>query len=420
VRDFVSAIDIGTTKICALTAAVVHDSLGNPALEIVGEGHVESRGIRRGVVVNVPDVTAAVHEAVEQCEAQADRAMLDANVGIAGSHITTVNSRGVSPIDPRVGVTEADMQAALAAARAIALPEHQEIIHIVARGWTVDDQREIQNPIGMNGYRLEVDAHVITGSSTAVRNLVQCIQAHDIDIDGLVLEPLGSSRAVLRPEERRMGVVLVDIGGGTTDLAVFMDDGLCHTEILDVGGHHLSNDVAVALHAPFETAEELKLRYGAVLPERVAEDEVVWAKVFGDRAERSFSRRFICQVLEARAIEMLELVGQRLEASGYLNRAPAGIVLTGGASQLTGFSDLGRQILNMPVRAGTPLPDIPIIGLPRSLQTPSHATSVGLLLWGLQEDAREVKQRFPVNPLPGADPDRMNQAVRWLRNLLPG
>ncbi|MCB0045228.1 MAG: cell division protein FtsA [Caldilineaceae bacterium] len=419
-NDFISAIDIGTTKICALTAAVVHDSLGNPALEIIGEGQALSRGIRRGVVVNVPEVTEAVSEAVEQCEAQADRIMTNAHVGIAGSHIATTNSRGVSAIDPQTGVTEADMQTALAAARTIALPEHQEIIHTVARSWTVDDQREILNPRGMSGYRLEVDAHVITGSSTAVTNLVQCIRTHDINVDGLVLEPLGSSRAVLRKDERRTGVALVDMGGGTTDIAVFLDDGLCHTEILDVGGHHLSNDIAVALHAPFETAEDLKLRYGSVLPERVADDEVVWAKVFGERSERSFSRRFVCQVLEARAVEILEMVGLRLEESGYLNRIPAGIVLTGGASQLNGFNDLGRQILNMPVRSGAPLPDIPIIALPRSLQSPSHATSVGLLLQALQEDAREVKKRFPVNPLTSADSERLGKTMRWFRNLLPG
>ena len=164
------------------------------------------------------------------------------------------------------------MQRALDAAQSIAIPEHQEINHTIARGWTVDDQAEILNPLGMHGYRLEVDAHIITGSTTALNNLAQCIQAHDIEIDGLVLEPLASSEAVLRPQERRMGVALVDIGGGTTDVAVFIDDRLCHTQILDVGGNHLSNDVAMGLHAPFETAEELKVRYGTVLPERVADD----------------------------------------------------------------------------------------------------------------------------------------------------
>jgi cell division protein FtsA len=418
-KEIISAIDIGTTKICALTAMVVHDSLGNLVLELLGEGETPSRGIRRGVVVDVPEVTAAIHEAVEQCEAQAGQTLLNANVGIAGSHIATLNSRGVSTIDPTSGVTGADMQRALDAAQAIAIPEHQEINHTIARGWTVDDQAEILNPLGMHGYRLEVDAHIITGSTTALNNLAQCIRAHDIEIDGLVLEPLASSEAVLRPQERRMGVALVDIGGGTTDVAVFIDDRLCHTEILDIGGNHLSNDVAMGLHAPFETAEELKVRYGTVLPDRVAEDETVWARVFGDRAERSFSRQFIGNVLQARAAEILEMVHNALDESDYLDRLPAGIVLTGGGSQLHGFSELGRQVLNMPVRLGSPLSDIPITGLSRRLQAPSHATSVGLLLWGLHEDARQVKRRYPPKPGVAGESVRLSQAVRWLRNLLP-
>ncbi len=418
-KEIISAIDIGTTKICALTAAVVHDSLGNLSLELLGEGETPSRGIRRGVVVDVPEVTAAIHEAVEQCEEQADQPLLNANVGIAGSHIATLNSRGVSTIDPRDGVTGTDMQRALEAAQAIAIPEHQEINHTIARGWTVDDQAEILNPLGMHGYRLEVDAHIITGSTTALNNLAQCIQAHDIEIDGLVLEPLASSEAVLRPQERRMGVALVDIGGGTTDVAVFIDDRLCHTQILDVGGNHLSNDVAMGLHAPFETAEELKVRYGTVLPERVAEDETVWARVFGDRSERSFSRQFIGKVLQARAVEILEMVHDALDESDYLDRLPAGVVLTGGGSQLQGFSELGRQVLNMPVRLGSPLEDAPITGLSRRLLSPSHATSVGLLLWGLHEDARQVKRRYPAKVGSAVESVRLNQAVRWLRNLLP-
>ena len=276
--------------------------------------------------------------------------MLSAYVGIAGSHIGTRNCKGVSPVDKRNGVTGNDMQRALEGARAVALPENQEVIHTIARDWTVDGQTKVQQPVGMSAYRLEVDAHIVTGSSTAVSNLVQCVIAHGIDVDELVLEPLAANEAVLKPEERRMGVAVVDMGGGTSDLAIFIDNGLCHTVILDMGGNHLTNDLAVGLRCPFETAEELKLRYGTLLPERVAEDEAVWATVFGEKAERSFSRRFICEVLEARATEMLEIIGQRLDESGYLDKLPAGLVLTGGCSQLPGFSELGRSVLNMPVR----------------------------------------------------------------------
>lgn len=419
-KEIISAIDIGTTKICVITAAVTHDNLGKLALNILGHGQVNSEGIRRGVVVNVPDVTSAVGAAVERCEQESGQHVVSAYVGIAGSHINTINSRGVSPIDRRSGVTGEDMQRALAAARAVALPENQEIIHTIARQWAVDEHGEVHNPVGMNGYRLEVDAHVVTGSNTAITNLVQCVVAHGIDIDELVLEPLASNEAVLRPEERRMGVAVIDMGGGTSDIAVFIDDALAHTVVLDMGGNHFTNDLAVGLHAPFETAEELKLRFGHVVPERVAEDEMVWASVFGEKSERNFSRRFISEVLEARATEMFEIMGERLHNSGYFSRLPAGVVLTGGSSQLPGLTELGRQVLGMPVRVGRPTNDkLPISGMDRVLETPTYATSVGLLLWGLREDARAVHRRFSAEH-PGTDSsDWMRQAVGWLRNLLP-
>lgn len=419
-QEIVCAIDIGTTKVCALMASVVHDSLGKLSLKLLGEGQAASRGIRRGVVVNVPEATAAVGEAIESCEKAAGRQMLSAYVGIAGSHIGTRNSKGVSPVDKRHGVTNSDMQRALEGARAVALPENQEVLHTIAREWTVDSQTQVQHPVGMSAYRLEVDAHIVTGSSTAISNLVQCVIAHGVDIDELVLEPLAANEAVLKPEERRMGVAVVDMGGGTSDLAIFIDNGLSHTVILDMGGNHFSNDLAVGLRCPFETADELKLRYGTLLPERVAEDEAVWASVFGEKAERSFSRRFICEVLEARAIEMLEILGNRLDDSGYLDRLPAGLVLTGGCSQLPGFSELGRSVLNMPVRVGSPTTSLPVAGLSRNLLTPTYATSVGLLLWGLHEDGRAIHHRIEAgHGMNGNSAAWVGQAARWLKNLLP-
>jgi cell division protein FtsA len=311
------------------------------------------------------------------------------------------------------------MQRALEGARAVALPENQEVIHTIARSWTVDGETEVQQPVGMSAYRLEVDAHIVTGSSTAINNLAQCVASHGIDIDELVLEPLAANEAVLRAEERRMGVAVVDMGGGTSDLAVFIDNGLCHTIILDMGGNHLTNDVAVALRCPFETAEEIKLRYGTLLPERVAPDETVWANVFGEKSERSFSRRFICDVLEARALEMLEIVADKLTASGFIDRLPAGIVLTGGCSQLPGFAELGRSTLGMPVRVGAAQNSLPVAGLTRNLLSPGYATSVGLLLWGLHEDARAVHRRFEADHTGGASQKWMGAAAKWLKHLLP-
>jgi cell division protein FtsA len=251
-EEYISAIDIGTTKVCALIAGVTHDSLGHLALRVLGEGTSVSQGIRRGVVVNIAEAISCIGEAIDKCETDAGQAMSSAYVGIAGSHIDTFNSKGLSPVDARQGVTSQDMQRALEGARAIALPQSKEVIHTIAREWIVDGQNNVQQPLGMSAFRLEVDAHIVTGNTTAINNITQCIHAHDVEIDELVLEPLAANEAVLRPEERRMGVAVVDIGGGTTDIAVFLEDALCHTVVLDMGGNHFSQDIAAGLHAPFE------------------------------------------------------------------------------------------------------------------------------------------------------------------------
>jgi len=423
-QELISAIDVGTTKICVLMASVTHDSLGNLALNVMGEGQVPSRGIRRGVVVNVPEVTDAIAEAIEKCEQDGGQSISSAYVGIAGSHIGTLNSKGVSPVDRRYGITGQDMQRALEGARAVALPENQEIVHTIARQWTVDGQNHVQQPLGMSAYRLEVDAHIVIGNSTAVGNLVQCVLQHGIDIDELVLEPLASNEAVLKTEERHMGVAVVDMGGGTSDIAIFIDNGLCHTVVLDVGGNHLSNDIAVGLHTSFASAEDLKLKYGHVIPSHIMQDETIWVKVFGEQGEQRFSRRFISQILEARAIEMFEIIRQKLIDSKYYDKLPAGVVLTGGASQLTGMSELGSDILGLPVRIGSPsTAHLPITGLSRQLQTPTYATGTGMLLWGLYEDARSVHRRFEsdVSSKQNEKPTSIwpSQAASWLRNLLP-
>ena len=415
-EEFISAIDIGTTKICALIANVTHDSLGNLALHVLGEGTSVSQGIRRGVVVDVGKATACIGEAVHKCETNAGQHMTSAYVGIAGSHINTLNSKGMSPVDSRQ-VTSHDMQRALEGARAIALPQSKEVIHTIAREWIVDGQDNVQQPLGMNAFRLEVDAHIVTGSTTAISNITQCVHAHDVEIDELVLEPLAANEAVLRPEERRMGVAVVDIGGGTTDIAVFLEDALCHTVVLDMGGNHFSQDVAVGLHAPFETCEELKLRYGSVLPDSVPDDDKVWATVFGEKAERSFSRHFICEILEARAVEMLEIIGDKLDESGYYDRLSAGIVLTGGSSQLPGLTELGRGILGLAVRLGPPSNRLALSGLSRTLESPAYCTSIGLLLWGLHEDARKIRHNY-AQPRPQSD--WMGRVKKLLENLLPG
>lgn len=414
-KEIIVAVDVGTTKICTIVGSVTYDNLGNLAVKILGSGVTASRGLRRGIVMDVPEVTVAIGEALEMAEKESGLQITSTYVGIAGSHIATSNSTGISPIDGRHGVTGMDMQQALAGAQAIRLPENREVIHVIPRSWKVDEQENLQQPLGILGSRLEVNAHIVTGTVNAINNLAQCVFAHGIEIDAIVLEPLASGEAVLTVDERQMGVVMADVGGGTTDLALFRDNGLWHTEVLDVGGSHMTNDVAIGLHAPFEVAEELKLRYGHLQPERIAEDEQVWATVFGDKPERTFSRRFISQILQARAEEVAEIIQERVRASSYGHMVPAGLVLTGGASQLPSAAELFRKILQMPVRIGSPANHPAVQGLSTELQSPAFATAVGLLLWALTEDARAL--HFPKQK--SISENGLNRFGQWLKSLLP-
>jgi cell division protein FtsA len=298
------------------------------------------------------------------------------------------------------------------AARAVALPHNREIIHVVPRSFAVDEQDDLLEPIGMHGFRLAVDAQVISGATGAVRNLVGCIQTHGIEIEELVLEPLASGEAVLTEAERDMGVVVVDIGGGTTDLAMFMKGSLWHTVVIDVGGQHLTHDLAVGLSAPFEAAEQLKVRYGSALASRVPPDQEVSIDVFGENGPNTVPRQLVAEILEARAEEMVDLMLREIKRSGYDGLVPAGLVLTGGTAQLPGLRELARQMTQLPVRVGVPSS---LANMPPDLRTPENATGVGLLLWALHNqwvtgDLSERRQRSPF----------MERVMRWLKNLLPG
>jgi len=402
--ELIAGLDIGTTKICAVIGEVDEED----QVYILGVGEVPSRGMRRGVVVNVAEATAAIGEAVEEAEREAQMPMQSAYVGISGAHIAATPSRGVVAIGRGRSITVDDVERALEAARAIAIPHNREIIHTLARSFTVDEQEGVRDPIGMVAYRLEVDAQIITGASSAVQNLIRCVQAHGIAIDDLVLQPLASGTAVLTNAEREMGVALADIGGGTTDIAIFLEGTLWHTVVLDVGGNHMTQDVAVGLRAPFETAEELKKRYGHVLPERVAADEEVTASLFGENGAQSVSRRFLSQILQARAEEILELILREVKRSGYDGLLPAGVVLTGGVAQTAGLRDLSRDVLQLPVRIGLPN------GLGGAqLANPAYATAVGLIQWGLQQRRSRPLRRTATSPL-------LERIIAWLRTLLPG
>jgi cell division protein FtsA len=403
----VVALDIGTTKICTLIAEVSPPPKND--LRIVGVGTVPSRGIRKGVVVNVNEVSAAIAESVRLAERTSGYEIASAYVGLAGAHINAVNSRGVVAISRgERGIRPIDVERALESARTIDIPHNREVLHIIPRGFCVDGDDGVRDPIGMQGYRLEVEAHIVTGATSSIRNLVKCVQSCDIHIDALVLEPLASGEAVLTDIEREMGVVLVDIGGGTTDIAIFIEGSIWHAVVLPTGGEQLTNDVAVGLRTPYSAAEKIKIKYGHALPQAIMPEEMVKAEVFGEDGQQEISRQFLAEIVGARVEEIFELVLKEIKRSGYDGLLPAGVVLCGGTADLPGIRDLARDVMNLPARVGGPKN---LSGLVDTLQSPAFATSVGLLKWGITHDLPQPAQQPAPNgvKMPG-----------WLRAFLPG
>jgi len=401
----IAAIDVGTTKICTLIGEV--DEAGT--LRTVGVGLVPSRGMRKGMVVNVARASEAILESVERAERLSGYTVERALVMAGGQHISAVNSRGVAAISRgNRGVTLGDINRVLEAARAIPLAHNRQIIHLIPRFYTLDGQEGIRDPLGLHGFRLEVDAHVATGSSTAIRNLIKCVEAADVEVADLLMQPLAAAEAVLTEAEREMGVAVVDIGGGTTDIGIFIDDAICHTVILPTGGKHLTNDIAVGLRAPFSSAEEIKVRCGHALPEAL-EEERIEIVPFGGEGRRSVSRRFLAQIIRARMEEIFDLIQQEIKRSGYSGLLPAGIVLCGGTGSLKGIEALGREVMQLPIRVGHPHD---MYGLTDMIKGPACATSVGLLLWTLHHPQVEA-------PEPEG-PSIWQRVTQWLRAFLPG
>lgn len=405
--ELICALDVGTTKICALIGTLDE----NNNLRVTGAGRVPSKGLRRGMVVNTADVTAAIGQAIDEAEASAGTTMESAYVGIAGGHISALTSKGVVAIG-RNGrkITADDTQRALEQARNIALPHNREVINAVARAYAVDDQNGILNPVGMYGYRLEVEANIITGATSAITNLINCIHANGLEIDDLVLEPLASAQAVLTDEERQAGVAVVDIGGGTTDLAIYLESALWHTEVLEIGGDHFIRDVATGLRMPYDKAEALIKQFGNALPERVPPTSEVRVGSFGAEGQQMINQHMLAEIINARAEEVTELLSREVRRSGYDGLLPAGIVLTGGVAQLAGLTELSRKSLEWPVRVGHPNG---VGGAVMDLSSPEYSTSVGLLLWGLTQGARpHVVAAAPTSLT-------WKRVVEFLRRLLP-
>jgi cell division protein FtsA len=385
VERTIVGIDVGTTKVCTLVGEASDNEL-----KIVGVGVAPSRGIKKGVVVNVVEAASAIKASIEKAERSSGYEIARAFVSVTGGHVSAINSRGVVGVNRGDrGITSDDVGRALDAARAIAIPQDREVLHVIPRGYSVDGQDGVKEPVGMIGFRLEVEAHIVTGQSSSIHNLMKCVESCNVGVDGLVLDPIASGEAVLTNTEREMGVVLADIGGGTTDVAIFIEGSVWHTTVLPVGGNHITNDVAVGMRIPFEAAEQLKIDHGHARHETIDPTEVVQVKAFGDGGITRVQRRDLAEIIEARVEEIDQLILQEIKRSGYDGLLPAGVVMTGGTSQLRGLRELGRQVLALPVRVGIPQN---LQGLTDAIDSPAYATAVGLLLWG--------RDQAGVQPLP--------------------
>src|SRR5512135_1448870 len=389
-EPIVVGIDIGTTKVCTLVARVE----GERNLRILGVGIEPSQGIRKGTIVDLAAASQSIARSVEKAQRTSGLEVSSALVSLAGSHVSSVNSRGVVGISGGV-IDQDDVARALDAAQAVAIPHNREIIHVIQRGFIVDGQDGIRTPVGMHGFRLEVEAHIITAAASTVENLRQCVQASGIHVSQFVLNPLASAEVVLSETERQMGVVVCDVGGGTTDLAIYIDGDIWHTMVLAVGGNHFTSDIAHGLRLPISQAEEVKKQHGHAIEAEVAENERFAVRSFGEDQPMTASRRELAQIIEARAEEIFQLVLQEIKRSGYDGLLPAGMVLTGGTSALPGIRQLASQVLGLPVRTAQPEN---LVGLVDQLKGPAFSTGVGLLHWAAalaEEDVTQNRGRKP-------------------------
>ena len=403
------AIDVGTSKVVALIGEVSRDG----SLTIIGKGAPVSSGIKKGSVINIDQVVGSIQAAVEQAERLSGYKLESAFVGIGGNNIESQNSRGVVAVSgPRKEVSREDVARANEAARAVTIPSNREILHVLPRGYIVDGQEGVKDPIGMSAIRLEVETHIVHAGATVVQNLTKCVQQAGVRIDELVAAPLASAEAVLSDTERELGVAVADIGAGTTDLALFLDGSPFHTAVLPLGGNNVTNDVAYGLQTSIGTAEDLKIRYGTCDLDSVEPEELIQVETIGEERGRSVQRAEVCSIIDARMRELFEQLGAEMTAAGHGGMLPAGLVLTGGGAQLAGVAELGRDVLRMPVRVAAPTG---VGGLVDHLLTPAFSGSIGLLMWGARAMQESDAGHYDSAPAGGT----LARFRDWIRGLFP-
>ena len=375
-KKLIVGLDIGTSKVVAIVGEISLDG----DIEIVGIGSSPSKGMKKGVVVNIESTVQSIQRAVEEAELMAGCQIHSVYVGIAGSHIRSLNSHGIVAIKDKE-VYRADLERVIDAAQAVAIPADQKILHILPQEYVIDDQGGIKEPLGMSGVRLEAKVHLVTCAVNAAQNIEKCIRRCGLEVEEIILEQLASSYSVLTDDERELGVCMVDIGGGTTDIAIFTEGSIRHTGVIPIAGDQVTNDIAMALRTPTQHAEEIKIKYACALTQLAGPDETIKVPSVGDRPPRDLSRQSLAEVVEPRYDELFTLVQAELRRSGYEDMVPAGVVLTGGTSKMEGVVELAEEIFHMPVRVGYPQT---VRGLNDIVRNPIYATSVGLLQYGME------------------------------------
>ena len=388
-KNLIIGLDIGTSKVVAIVAELMAD--GN--MNVIGLGQHVSRGLKKGVVINIDSTVNAIQRAIEEAELMADCTIKNVFTGIAGSHVQSINARGMVKIKD-AEVTQADVSRVIETAQAIALPSDQQILHILTQEYIIDGQEDVREPLGMSGMKLEVKVHIVTGAVAAAQNIVKSIKRCGLEVSDLILQPLASSEAVLTEDEKELGVCLVDIGGGTTDIAVFKQGAIRHTAVIPIAGDQITNDVAVALRTPTQSAEDIKIKYGCALRQLADPREVVEVQGTDGRESRQLSVQTLAEVIEPRVVELYEFVLAELRRSGLEEMIASGIVITGGSAMMKGMVELGEEIFHMPVRLGLPRY---VGGLSEVVSSPRYATGVGLLLIGKRQVAQQIQVNLDTN-----------------------